>query len=102
MGDILVISRCKKKARMRTARVCDAYLPRVGDRTWRGYLSSAGIERLLSDLRKQASKKTGIALFALSRAHTSRIPLAVIGRKALSLPSDKHLCQFPKRRHPST
>lgn len=58
---VLLISECAGKAWHRTRRIADAYLERIGERTWRGRLTQEGLRRLREDLAKAASRHMSVA-----------------------------------------
>lgn len=58
---VLVVSECLRGAWPRTRRIIDRYLERVGERTWRGRLTEAGLADLRRELTAVASRHSSIA-----------------------------------------
>ena len=79
MREVIAVCRSTKRSRARVASVLDAYLWRVGDRTWRGRASNACLDRLTRELRRTAKRNTAVAIFEIRSARASRRPLVRIG-----------------------
>ncbi|HVH33649.1 MAG TPA: type I-F CRISPR-associated helicase Cas3, partial [Tahibacter sp.] len=59
--NILLISRCDKRALTETRRILDQFAERRGDRTWQTPITQAGLDTLRRLLRKTARKNTAVA-----------------------------------------
>lgn len=79
MREVIAVCRSTKRSRARVASVLDAYLWRIGDRTWRGRASNACLDRLARELRRTAKRNTAVAIFEIRSARASRRPLVRIG-----------------------
>ncbi|MEO5364533.1 MAG: hypothetical protein H7838_13045, partial [Magnetococcus sp. DMHC-8] len=58
---MIVVSECVHQAWPRTRAIVDAYLERVGERTWRGRLTQDGLESLRRELTQVATRQTSVA-----------------------------------------
>lgn len=59
--NVLLISRCSKKALTETRRILDQFAERRGDRTWQTPITMEGLQTLRRLLRKSARKNTAVA-----------------------------------------
>lgn len=75
---IVAVDESSKKALTRSRRVLGAFLFRIGSRSFAGRLSQQGIDALVANLRKEASKNTAVALYLSGRLGSLK-PIAKIG-----------------------
>lgn len=59
--NVLLVSRCDKRALTETRRILDQFAERRGDRTWQTPITEAGLHTLRKLLRKTARKNTAVA-----------------------------------------
>jgi len=76
---VMAVCRSRKKMRPKVAATLDRYLWRVGDRTWVGYASTECLERIVSDLRRGASRNAAVAIYEKSSRVESRRPILIVG-----------------------
>jgi CRISPR-associated endonuclease/helicase Cas3 len=58
---VTIVSECEGAAWPRTRHIIDAFLERIGERTWTGHLTEEGLGRLRRELADVASKRTAVA-----------------------------------------
>lgn len=89
MREVIAVCRSTKRSRERVASILDAYLWRIGDRTWRGRASNACLDRLARELRRAAKRNTAVSIFEVRSARASRRPLMRIGAARAFLPDGR-------------
>ena len=81
MRDVVVVCRSTKRSRTKVAEVVDRYLPRIGDRTWKGRVSNACLDRMAREVRAVAKRNTAIAIHDVRARSKGGKPLVRIGAK---------------------
>lgn len=85
---VTVFSECKAAAWRRTRRVMDAYLERMGERSWTGHLTEEALKTLRAELVSLASKNTSVAAHRV--VGTKRFELLwIVGSSRLFGPDGK-------------
>ena len=77
---VLFVSECEKNSIKKTCRVLDAFANRVGQRTWRTFITMEGLSAVKKLLKKTASRNTAIACHWIRRRNQSEL-LWTIGNK---------------------
>jgi CRISPR-associated endonuclease/helicase Cas3 len=65
--NILIISRCTKKAREESCRIIDQFAERTGDAAWQTAITLDGVNTLRKLLRKTARRNTAVACHWLKK-----------------------------------
>lgn len=76
--NVLLISRCSKRARQETCRILDQFAERKGDATWQTPITQDGLDTLRRLLRKTARRNTAVACHWLKKEGRSEL-LWVVG-----------------------
>lgn len=63
MYSLIIVSRCKKKAKENTRKILDSYGMRIGSKTWSAKISEIGKKALISKLVSIASKNSSILIY---------------------------------------
>jgi len=81
---VVITSECSGKARLRSQRILDDFLPRIGRRTWSGRITQQGLLRLKDSLAKVASTNSSICCQRVVGTRTLQVLWFVGSRKKFS------------------
>ena len=77
---VTFISECEKKALNRTRRVLDAFVDRIGSRTWQTVITEEGLRAVKKLLRKTATKNTAVSCHWIRSRSRSEL-LWIVGNR---------------------
>jgi len=80
--DVVAVCRSQRRMRTKVARILDAYLFRIGDRTWRGRASMECLRRISAELKEGASRHMAVAVYRGGSREEHQRPLFLVGSKA--------------------
>jgi len=79
--NVIVISECAKKARIKTRRIISQYLPQCGSQVWMGSISEEGLKELRKELQRHATRNMSVICHVITSRVTQKVAFVVGSRK---------------------
>ena len=79
MYKVIIVSRCQKKALLKTREIVDKFALRVSDKTWNCNITKEGLDTLVKRLKHNARRNSAIAIYLLKDGSMQLV--TIIGNK---------------------